>query len=221
MASLDLNWSLEEKSKMAADDREQKMSALRALLTEEGDHKNIIIPMADTSFPIPYAEELGPMQFGIESVIGANECETIDTMTGGCVKSIDDALSEMHAAQGQNLHQYVEKYENIRTHAYTDTRGRQFNVYDDGSAAPTVIVCFNVGNTKYISINDIVIQEKSLTQIEKMNPVAPTLRTCVNQYRMEPPNVSPAVELTLSNKETLVIPNTTVPILLLALTGAT
>jgi hypothetical protein len=207
---------------MAADDREQKMSALRALLTEEGDHKNIIIPMADTSFPIPYAEELGPMQFGIESVIGANECETIDTMTGGCVKSIDDALSEMHAAQGQNLHQYVEKYENIRTHAHTDTRGRQFNVYDDGSAAPTVIVRFNVGNTKYISINEVVIQQKHVAMIEKFTAVAPTLRTqmsLASNYRAEPPNVSPAVEVTLVNKETLVIPNTTVPILLLALTS--
>jgi hypothetical protein len=195
---------------MAADDREQKLSALRALLSD--DVETTVIPMEDVSGPSPFDDHPD-----LENVIGSSACEVMDDMTGGCVKTMEQALSDIHAAQSNNLHQYVEKYENIKTHTHTDAQQRQFYVFDDGSAQPTVVVIFSVGNNKLVSINDVVFSHQDLFSVNSMNALSPTLRFQASfDSRREPPSCSPTVVLEMTNK-TVQIPNTTVPIMLMVL----
>lgn len=195
---------------MAADDREQKLSALRALLSDETDTS--IIPMEDLSGPSPFDDRPD-----LENVIGSSACEVMDDMTGGCVKTMEQALSDMHSAQSSNLQQYIEKYEKIQIHTYTDALQRQFYVFDDGSAQPTVVVVFNIGGNKLVSINDVIFGQKDLLSVHSMNALSPTLRIQASfDSRREPPSCSPTVSFEMTNK-TVQIPNTTIPIMLMVL----
>lgn len=195
---------------MSADDREQKLSALRALLSEEVE--STVIPMEDLSGPSPFDDRPD-----LENVIGSSACEVMDDMTGGCVKTMEQALSDIHAAQSNNLQRYIEKYENIKVHTHTDAQQRNFYVFDDGSAQPTVAIVFNVGMNKLVSINDMVFGLQDLLSVNSMTALAPTLRIQASfDSRREPPTCSPTVTLELSQK-TVQIPNTTIPIMLMAL----
>ena len=195
---------------MATDDREQKLSALRALLSDEATTG--IIPMEDLSGPSPFDDRPD-----LENVIGSSACEVMDDMTGGCVKTMEQVLSDMHAAKSNNLQQYIEKYENIQIHTYTDALQRQFYVFDDGSAQPTVALVFTVGMNKLVSINDVVFSQQDLLSVSSMNALSPTLRIQASfDSRREPPSCSPTVSLEMTNK-TAQIPNTTIPIMLMLL----